>query len=223
MVARLLFLLYHHIHWKNVAPFDFILVFLHGGRMDASMAAYICIIPFLFSIGNGSNWFSILVKWYTIFVLFLSSIIVIADLETFKAWKYRLEASALDYLNNQKEALASVESAPIIFLLFLFTLIFCIFIFLKPAAKPFTTLLAVPVRATLAILVTATLVLPMRGGWGIAPLNPGAVFFSKNHFINLGALNASWNFLHSWVNKKVEKNPFINFTPQRRLGKWFLK
>jgi phosphoglycerol transferase MdoB-like AlkP superfamily enzyme len=47
------------------------------------------------------------------------------------------------------------------------------------------------------ILIAATMILPIRGGFGIAPMNPGKVFFSQNVYCNHAALNAEWNMLYS--------------------------
>ncbi|QCK13991.1 LTA synthase family protein [Mangrovivirga cuniculi] len=44
------------------------------------------------------------------------------------------------------------------------------------------------------MLLLGFLIIPVRGGIGIAPLNPGSVFFSNHSEINQLALNPAWNF-----------------------------
>lgn len=39
--------------------------------------------------------------------------------------------------------------------------------------------------------------LGIRGGWQLAPINQSTVYFSNNHFANLAALNAPWNFFRT--------------------------
>jgi phosphoglycerol transferase MdoB-like AlkP superfamily enzyme len=74
--------------------------------------------------------------------------------------------------------------------------------------KNYTTLKSLH-AITLSLICSLLLVLPMRGGLGIAPLNPGAVYFSNQIFANQSAINVVWNFMYSAVHQKVKSNPFI--------------
>lgn len=136
---------------------------------------------------------------------------MIADLELFNAWKYRMEYSAIEYLANIKEATASVQSSPIVLLLFLFAGVLAVGVYLLQKFvlnKSYTTLK--PQHAIILSLISSSLlVLPMRGGLGIAPLNPGAVYFSNHIFANQSAINVVWNFMYSAAHQKVKSNPFI--------------
>jgi phosphoglycerol transferase MdoB-like AlkP superfamily enzyme len=60
-----------------------------------------------------------------------------------------------------------------------------------------------------AIFMTASLIIPIRGGFGIAPMNQSSVYFSENNYANIAAVNASWNFFSSLVNQNyVKVNPY---------------
>lgn len=51
---------------------------------------------------------------------------------------------------------------------------------------------------TLVMLVIgATMIIPIRGGLGIAPLSNSRAYFSQHQFANHVAMNAVWNFLYS--------------------------
>ena len=45
------------------------------------------------------------------------------------------------------------------------------------------------------------MIIPVRGGIGIAPMNTGKVYFSKNNFSNHAAINVVWNVVHSLIYK----------------------
>ena len=47
------------------------------------------------------------------------------------------------------------------------------------------------------LLITAALIIPIRGGLQLAPINQSSVYFSDNAFANQAALNTAWNFMYS--------------------------
>ncbi len=179
--------------------------------MDASMAAYICFIPFVSSFFWGNKIYLSFIKTYSFIAIVISTAIVVFDLEVYNAWKYRLEYPALEYLKNINEATASISSSPIALLLFIYIVVVCFFIFILTKFIYSHTSVQDLKKSTLgwALFSATLLILPMRGGLGIAPLNPGAVYFSNQLFANHSAINAIWNFMHSALNYNVKTNPFI--------------
>ncbi len=70
--------------------------------------------------------------------------------------------------------------------------------------------------ALLILLFTGSLIIPIRGGFQLAPLNQSSVYFSTNNYANHAAINASWNFLHSLVSKGASgRNPYQYVSAQR--------
>jgi phosphoglycerol transferase MdoB-like AlkP superfamily enzyme len=179
--------------------------------MDVSMAAYICVIPFITSFFWGKKSYLSFIKFYSIFAIILSAGIVVFDLELYNAWKYRLEYPALEYLKNINEATASMASSPIglLMTIYISVVLFFYYIHSKMFLAPAHTLAIKKTSVGWALITTALLFLPMRGGLGIAPLNPGAIYFSNQLFANHSALNGVWNFMHSAFNYNVKTNPFI--------------
>ncbi|MEO7264590.1 MAG: sulfatase-like hydrolase/transferase [Ferruginibacter sp.] len=59
------------------------------------------------------------------------------------------------------------------------------------------------------LIMGGLFIIPLRGGFQLAPINQSTVYFSQSNFANLAALNAPWNFIYS-ANHNVEtgKNPF---------------
>lgn len=49
----------------------------------------------------------------------------------------------------------------------------------------------------LALVLGGLMIIPIRGGVGIAPLNTGKAYFSQSVFANHAAVNPAWNFLYS--------------------------
>lgn len=216
---RLVFVLYHlkkaaTIPWTSVLG-----SFWHGLRMDFSVAAYIIAPVCLFVI------FSLFIsffqrppvyKVYTYLILLLVCMICLADLEMYNAWGFRMDAGPLRFLETPREAMASVSHLPLFWIAIAFLLAYAVFffafrwllnrIFFLPRHAHYI------LTGVSLLVITASLILPIRGGWQLAPMNQSAVYFSKHQFANHAAINASWNFLHSMVSKtNVKKNPYPYF------------
>ena len=64
-----------------------------------------------------------------------------------------------------------------------------------------------PVTAFFLILF-GSLIIPVRGGVGLAPINAGTVYFSENMFANHASINVVWNVGSSYFNRKPSVNPY---------------
>src|SRR5687768_8369925 len=89
--AKAVFLLYHFSRTGNLSAVEITNIFLYGLRLDASFAAYICIIPFfLFLIKALLPSLPIfnLIKYYTWFLLGFLALLTVIDLELYNAWGF---------------------------------------------------------------------------------------------------------------------------------------
>ncbi len=220
-LARLVFTIYSWKETMQTGIGEVSKSFLYGIRMDISISSYI-LIPFCFLViwgtyFNAKNitiWLSI----YTAVLLIPISIIVLCDLPAFQAWGYRLDASPLKYLQSPTEAWASVSHLPVIwfFVLWILSLMALIqlFVYYLKAHKEAIAHEKTNLKQTLLILLfTGLQIIPIRGGFQLAPLNQSSVYFSGNNFANLAAINVTWNFLHSLSHHLNDStNPFNYLT-----------
>lgn len=221
-LARGVFLVYHLAQTRQLPLETSLLSFLYGLRMDLSMATYILAPVCLFVLASVFIPFfrrSIIYKVYSYLVLFAVLLIVVADLEIYDAWGTRLDATPLKYLTTPKEVWASISHLPVFFILFIFLVIyvgFClvygilinkISIYLQGERRRLISGLAI-------LVFTAFLIVPMRGGLQLAPINQSSVYFSTSNFANLAAINAPWNFVHGLTNRTGDtKNPYPYMEP----------
>lgn len=191
-------------------------IFLNGLRMDLSFSAYLSAIPFLlvsFSPFVQAKVINTVIKCYTLVVLILMVLLSVIDLEIFRAWGFRMDATPLMYLNNPREMMASIGASPVLLLLLLLLGLILIFYFsylkiIHPILRCASPLhwLYLP----LFLLITAALIIPIRGGLQLAPINQSSAYFSTNNFANQVALNAPWNFFHSLSKGNLNKeNPYL--------------
>lgn len=214
--ARLFFIA---THFREAAQFSFGSIassFLHGLQLDISATGYIFLIPALLMIPGvllTGKWFKVFVRWYSFIIIIISSIIIVADTLLYKYWGFRMDYTPLIYLKTPKEAAASVTFIQMAGVLLGIVLISALFIWLfnRYIIKLFDGFekirLWVPAMLFFMIFL-GSLLIPIRGGFGIAPINAGTVYFSQDMFVNHTAINVTWNLGSSVINRKQTKNPY---------------
>ncbi|MGZ8539864.1 MAG: LTA synthase family protein [Chitinophagaceae bacterium] len=215
-LLRIVFLFYHFDKTKHL-PFTTILSsFWYGFRMDMSVAAYILAPVCLFVLLSLVIHFFrrlFIYKAYTFVVLLMIALVSFFDLEIYNQWGFRIDATPLKFLDTPKEAFASVSHLPLVLLFAVFIICYTLFYFcFKYILKRifFQQQPKYRILTALAIvLFMGSLIIPIRGGFQLAPLNQSSVYFSTNNYANHAAINASWNFLHSLVSKgALGENPY---------------
>jgi hypothetical protein len=144
---------------------------------------------------------------------FFITLLTVTDLELFKAWGFRIDATSLHYLETPVEAFASMGAAPVFpLLLLLAALFFLVYRVLKTIVQRTTgsfTKLSYGLTVPVFLVLTGSLIIPIRGGLQLAPMNESAVFFSDKSFANYAAVNVPWNYMSSLLNASYsKKNPF---------------
>ncbi len=186
-----------------------------GLKMDLSMAAYLTALVCVFVIAGlfipffrRKNIYLI----YTGIILFIQLLLIITDAESYKAWGTRVDSTPLKYLSSPKEAWASINHLPLVLifigLIVIYLLLFWLF---RKVISRSIVLLANNkyrlVQALLVILFIGALIIPIRGGFQLSPLNQSSVYFCNNQYANNAAVNASWNFMFSVIQmNQLNKN-----------------
>ncbi len=224
LAARLFFLFYQYPFSFDLSFSEWLLTFIYGIRLDISSVGYIMAITglmlsltFLF---RGKIIHKIF-KPFTLIVFAICSILIVVDLELYKNWGYRMDATPLLYITQPKEAMASTEWWLVLLLLFVVTaLIFSGNYFYNKFLKP--KILAIKkgnlVTLMLLILLSGTMIVPIRASFGIAPVNTGMVYFSQHKFANHAAVNVVWNVMHSLLYRKNTEKTYY-FMPDKEAQK----
>ncbi len=214
--ARLFFLLWEY---SNSAELGFKVLagtFTHGIKLDISAVSYIMAIPMLVllpSIWIRGEWFRYFMSTYTWLILLLSSLIIVGDSVLYSYWGFRMDYTPLLYLDNPGEAAASVTTLQIAGFALIVILLTGVFgwFYKRLIDRRFSDpgIFTYKLPATLVFIVLfGSLIIPIRGGVGLAPINAGTVYFSDNLFANHSAVNVVWNVGSSWFNRKPSVNPY---------------
>lgn len=193
---------YHGNLSNELSMTEMMLVFVHGIRMDFSMAGYYSLLPgLIYAIGfflNGTRIWPVWIGYHAI-VLFITSFIIVLDFELYKHWGFRLDATPLMYMG--KEAAGSGDFWQTIFLICYWLIMFAaaLFAFYKYFKKRVHQLPAADWKTIPVILFcTILFIIPIRGSFGVAPMNTGFVYFHESKiFANHAAVNVVWNFLYA--------------------------
>ncbi len=217
-VCRIIFLLANFSATKAAGWPNTTGSLLHGLLMDASIAAYITVpVCLLMCLSLFFYFFTkpTLVTYYTAVILFCAVLITVADIGLFKAWGYRIDTTALRYLKNPAEAWASVANLPIFWIIagIVFYWFFFFLLFKRLSRNWFHKLKIEAgklINLSVLLLCTGAFIIPIRGGFQLAPINQSSVYFSANNYANLSAINACFNFLFSIANaENSTTNPFV--------------
>jgi len=192
--------------------------------MDLSMSCYVILLPCLFALLSVFIPLfrkPVIYKIYSGVVLFLFLIIILADLEIYTEWGYRLDSTVLQYLSSPKEVMASTGHLPVFWILLVFVVVFGGLVWLFNKAVDRSIFLLQPKRevkfisAVVIICFTCLLIIQIRGGFQMQPMNPSWVYFSSDNFANISALNAPWNFFQDVMDKERGiKNPYQYLSAQ---------
>lgn len=195
--------------------------FFYGAHMDASMAGYICLIPFLLFF---ISWFSPsftfpkrIIQYYTFTLIILTAIFTLSDINIVREWGTKFNYRAIEFfLDSTGDAIASTSSSPILisFFYLMFIIITGLLLYQQLVYKwsiiAHKSKLYFKIPST--ILVLGLTFLAIRGGWGVAPMNTSKVYFSDQEIMNYAAINTNWFLMSNIIdNQKSKGNPYLYF------------
>lgn len=220
-ITRLIFFTFNLNEAAGLTVTDWFRIQLHGMKMDLSVTAYLLVLPFLFIIGTSFFRKPIFYRFSNIYMSIVLPVLILVtmiDARLYRYWGFRLDITPLIYLETPKEAFASVTFPDFFLPILIGIILLVIFLVLyrkiiAPVAKAFRPdYLISPVSF---LILTVLLVIPMRGGLGIAPLNVGSVYFHENMFANHAAINVNWNTVYSLTKKDKLTKKYRYFTVQK--------
>ena len=198
------------MEYAKETPSSFVLQSLWFGlKMDLSMAAYLTVLVCVFVLAAlfipffRKKWMYLI---YTGIILFIQLLLIITDSESYKAWGTRVDSTPLKFLSTPKEAWASINHLPIVLIIIGLAVVYVLlfWLFRKIISRSIVLLANNKYRflqALLILLFMGSLIIPIRGGFQLSPLNQSSVYFCNNQYANNAAVNPSWNFIFSVIQK----------------------
>lgn len=218
-VCRLFFLAFFWDKAGEFGAYEFAMIFRKGLRMDLSLGGYVllvsCVVLALLSL-TPWRWAKNFFRAFTLLLLIIFTVIVLGDMQAFKVWGYHLDGAVIDYLKTPGEAFASASAGIWGFSIVAFLIVVALFYFLFEKAVLFKKN---PGRtfwwqSLVLLALGGTMLLPIRGGLNVSPMNISFAFFSNKYpFANQAAVNPVWNFIWEALHHNKRKASF-HFMPQ---------
>lgn len=221
-LARLFFVIYNFPLFKGIDFSEIAKSFFYGLKLDCSLAAYLSIpfvlILFLSAFIGNNKFLKISLIVYSLIIVIVASIIVIADAETYIHWAFRLDKTPLYFLKTPQAVTGNITVSKLILLIFL-SLCFATISFLiiwffviknikNIKREKYFSFLYIPLFGVLFII--------LRGGVGIVPINQGSVYYSTNTLCNNTAINVIWNLVNSFVHSDIDYDKFKYFNEEEK-------
>lgn len=224
LCARILFLCYQWQDTSVLSCTDLLRIVFGGLPLDLSLGGYILMISSLIMALSSFLRPDVLRKIFfflTWICLVFFAVVMTADLELFKNWGYHIDATPLLYLKTPKEAMASTPGWLIGCLLLLMGT------FLAGCGWVFRRWVIAGLNDTgrdwrsipLFLLIGGSMIIPVRGGVNVAPLNSSFVFFHPdNMYANQAAINPVWNFVYELMHVQKAGKQYA-FMPEEQAAR----
>ncbi|TCO10922.1 LTA synthase family protein [Natronoflexus pectinivorans] len=205
---RLLFMIFN-LGYAGDAGFGSLLAsYAVGLRLDLSFSGYIllltCVMQ-LITLPIFRRFEFTHLHWlhYVIIPVFMA--LMFANTNLYSYWGRHLDGEALGFLATPMVILASLRWWEVImfFVLLISASLGTILIYNKwmksgeekivSKMQPLTLAMA----AFITLFTGALMIIPIRGSFGVAPINTGVAYFSSHMFANHSAINPLWNLFYS--------------------------
>ena len=226
VIQKPVFMFYQHQLASECSLTDYLEVIAHGLRLDCTIAGYLTVVPLLLtlvSVWIPGAWLKRALKGYFLLTGIVVAIIFAADAALYGFWRFRLDATALFYLQSPKDAMASVPVG----LALTQTLVCAVYAagiyawfrwilcFIPDTPWRVSTPQARWGGTLAFILLGGLLFLPIRGSVTTSTANVGMVYFSQNQFLNHSAINPCFSLVAS-LSKQQDFASQFDFYPEER-------
>lgn len=204
VIQKPIFLIYNVNESESLTIGDIADIYINGLPLDAAAAAYLTVIPWLIMFINllfPSFGYERALRIYNVFASLILSMVIIVDTSLYEFWMFKLDSTAFMYINDPKNAAASVSVvyiliriAAIILLTLVLYLIANLYlcIYRKPATKNLK-----PVASILIWLAVGGIIFCLIRGIRVWPNTPSRAFYCTRPFFNNSALNPLYNVIYS--------------------------
>ena len=202
--SKLVFLAVYASIIDGISASDWWDVIWHGLVLDVAIAGYLTIIPaliFIASLWTESKVTEWIWKGYVGIVAFISSLAYVANIALYGFWGFPLDNTPLLYIKTSpSDAMASVTTGQLIggLLAVCASTVFIYLLITRLVKLPKAQQNGKPLLQTIVILLlTALLIIPIRGGFGAGTNHTGAVYYSTNIRLCHAAVNPIFCFIES--------------------------
>ncbi|TRX66239.1 LTA synthase family protein [Carboxylicivirga sp. M1479] len=205
-IHRLAFIVFNHGYADGAPVWHLLASFGIGLRLDSSFTGYIMgivgvvqLLPTVVSRQVCLRCFDYIN--FTLIVLLTG--FMLGDTFLYSYWGRHMDLEALEFMKTPAIVMASLHWYEM--LLFALALIASSYFFIKlylkvskvSAKKEKANWKNTVVLTSVILITTASMIAPIRGSVGVAPINTGVAYFSTHRYANHSAINPMWNLAYS--------------------------
>lgn len=205
LLSKVAFLLCYHSLLPSLGVGGAVAVLWHGLLLDVAIAGYLSMLPGLM-LAVSAFYAGTVVRWlwraYFAVTALVASLAYVSNLGLYEYWGFPLDSTPLLYLRTSpSDALASMTVGQIILIPI---------IIIAAAAAVYGAVPRVPERprkgrwavSAVLVLLSAAMIIPIRGGFGTGTNHTGSVYFSSDIRVNHAAVNPVFSFVESATHRE---------------------
>lgn len=205
---RLLFVIYNLKYAADASVGSVIASFGVGLRLDLSMTGYVLMLLSVVEVVVLVGWGRFLFKplnWVNYFFIGAFTALLLGNTNLYSYWGRHMDAEAFSFLKTPWVVLASLSWIEIVAFSFILVVVTWLWIFgykkwvrQKSDSGTKMTPSGRLVAAFFTLFTGALMIIPVRGSFGVAPINTGVAYFSQHMYANHAAINPLWNLFYSF-------------------------
>ena len=204
---RLLFILFNWEYADDAPLVAMAKSFLVGIRLDLSMTGYLLLLLSVVQavmVGLGRQFSYKVLQGIQLFFIIGFTTLLLGNINLYAYWGRLLDAEGFSFLKTPWVIFASVRwYESLIFFILLIGLSWGTAWLNKRWMLPLQSStklswLSAAMAAFIVLFVGALMIIPIRGSFGVAPINTGVAYFSSHNYANHAAINPLWNLFYSF-------------------------
>ncbi|PRZ01396.1 phosphoglycerol transferase MdoB-like AlkP superfamily enzyme [Marinilabilia salmonicolor] len=214
---RAVFIVVNYGYADNTSLLTILASFGPGLRMDLSFSGYLMLLTAVIQVASlliQRKFCSNCILWMHYILIPLFAGLLLGDINLFRYWGGHLNSEAVSFLGTPGIILNSIHwSEVLVFFVVLagvcwgLIVLFRKFVVQKPFVAVFEWRLTA-INAGVTLFLAALMIVPIRGSFGVAPINTGAAYFSNSLFANNAAVNPLWNLAYSMKRSGIEEGQY---------------
>ncbi|MEP7263925.1 MAG: sulfatase-like hydrolase/transferase [Bacteroidota bacterium] len=213
LLFRILFILYLQSTGTEITFVDYFKCSFHGLRLDLSTASYVVAIPFLIFIMqefSSREIFKRIINIYHLIIIPVCIILLLANMPLYHSWGTLINRRAITFAADPVEMLASLSTLMLISSIAAAGLLSLFFIRLNRLMLPDSkgpTSSKTYIKILTSLVCAACVVIGIRGGLQLIPINESNASFSSRSVLNDAAVNPLWHLANNISKSKLtDKN-----------------
>lgn len=218
-ICRLVFLVYNQEEVRKAPWSEILLTFPEAIYVDTAITCYILAIPMLVLIVTGFTGFKYglkIIQVYSILILFLISLLTLAELPIYDEWSHKLTYKALWFLQQPSEVFHTASVTQLLLAVIGTSTLTWVGFWMYKKAMSFPSAIVKDYLSSFVFLLVAPFVVltGMRGGYAPIPIQVSDAYFSHYNILNAASVNSTFHLVSNIIQNLEAYEPYTFLKPE---------